>query len=56
MFYRTVYYGEYDCSGPGANLSMRAAYVQKLNDTEASVFLNVSFIDADQWLLPYSTT
>ncbi|KAB8601132.1 hypothetical protein FH972_025835 [Carpinus fangiana] len=51
---QTVFYGEYNCSGGGANMSMRASYVQRLNDTQASPFLNVSFIEADQWLQPYS--
>lgn len=53
---RTLFYGEYNCSGSGANMSMRASYVQRLNDTQASPFLNVSFIEADQWLQPYSTS
>ncbi|CAA2975457.1 probable pectinesterase 8 [Olea europaea subsp. europaea] len=50
---QSIFYGEYNCSGPGANLTLRAPYVQRLNDTQASPFLNVSFIDADQWLQPY---
>ncbi|KAL2474042.1 CTP synthase family protein [Forsythia ovata] len=50
---RSIFYGEYNCSGPGANMTLRAPYVQRLNDTQASTFLNVSFIDADQWLQPY---
>ncbi|GLT28158.1 hypothetical protein SLA2020_031090 [Shorea laevis] len=51
---QTIFYGEYNCSGPGANLTMRATYVQRLNDTQASPYLNISFIDGDQWLQPYS--
>ncbi|XP_056168464.1 probable pectinesterase 8 [Syzygium oleosum] len=47
---QTIYYGEYNCSGAGANMSLRAPYVQRLNDTQASPFLNISFIDGDQWL------
>ncbi|CAI0440059.1 unnamed protein product [Linum tenue] len=47
---QTIFYGEYNCSGAGANLSLRAPYVQKLNDTLAAPFLDMSFIDADQWL------
>ncbi|GAV78244.1 Pectinesterase domain-containing protein, partial [Cephalotus follicularis] len=49
----TVFYGEYNCSGSGANMTMRVPYVQRLNDTQASLFLNVSFIDGDQWLQSY---
>ncbi|XP_030513194.2 probable pectinesterase 8 [Rhodamnia argentea] len=47
---QTVYFGEYNCSGAGANMNLRAPYVQRLNDTQASPFLNISFIDGDQWL------
>ncbi|KAF6137962.1 hypothetical protein GIB67_041835 [Kingdonia uniflora] len=50
---QTIFYGEHNCSGVGANVTLRAPYVQKLNETQASPFLNVSFIDADQWLQPY---
>ena len=38
------------CMGVGANTSMRVPYAQRLNDTQASLFLNASFIDGDQWL------
>ncbi|CBI34119.3 hypothetical protein VitviT2T_004276 [Vitis vinifera] len=51
---QSIFYGEYMCKGPGANTSTRVPYAQKLNDTQASIFLNVSFIDADQWLQPYA--
>lgn len=47
---QTIFYGEYNCSGAGANMSLRAPYVQRLNDTQALPFLNISFIDGDQWL------
>lgn len=47
---RTIFYGEYNCSGAGANMTMRAPFVQKLNDTQASTFLNVSWIDGGDWL------
>ncbi|XP_073002936.1 probable pectinesterase 8 [Typha latifolia] len=52
---QTIFYGEYKCSGAGANMTMRAPYVQKLNDTQASSLLNTTFIDGDQWLQPYSS-
>lgn len=35
-------------------MTMRAPYVQRLNDTQASLFLNTSFIDGDQWLQSYN--
>ncbi|XP_045795519.1 probable pectinesterase 8 [Trifolium pratense] len=47
---QTIFYGEYNCSGPGASVNMRAPYVQRLNDTQAFQFLNTSFIDGDLWL------
>ncbi|KAJ1380328.1 Pectinesterase, catalytic [Sesbania bispinosa] len=47
---QTIFYGEYNCSGPGANMALRAPYVQRLNDTQAFPFLNTSFIDGEQWL------
>ncbi|KAK2651221.1 hypothetical protein Ddye_018710 [Dipteronia dyeriana] len=49
-----IFYGEYNCSGAGANMTMRAPYVQRLNDTLASYFVNMSFIDAQQWLQSYN--
>ncbi|KAF3443499.1 hypothetical protein FNV43_RR13182 [Rhamnella rubrinervis] len=50
---QTAFYGEYNCTGAGANMSMRVPYALRLNDTQAASFLNVSFIDGDQWLQPY---
>ncbi|XP_052178844.1 probable pectinesterase 8 [Diospyros lotus] len=53
---QTVFYGEYNCTGTGANTSLRVPYAQRLNNSQASPFLNLSFIDADQWLQPYLST
>ncbi|XP_065854753.1 probable pectinesterase 8 [Euphorbia lathyris] len=52
---QSIFYGEYNCTGAGANTTLRAPYVQRLNDTQALSFLNLSFIDADQWLPSYTT-
>ncbi|EYU34153.1 hypothetical protein MIMGU_mgv1a018901mg, partial [Erythranthe guttata] len=52
---QTIFYGEYNCTGDGANTTLRAPYAQRLNDTQASLFLNVSFIDADLWLQSYTS-
>eukprot|EP01018_Ginkgo_biloba_P020334 Gb_41518 [translate_table: standard] len=49
----TVFYGEYRCTGPGANGTLRVSYSQELNQTQAAPFLNNSYIDGDQWLLPH---
>ncbi|EOX93212.1 hypothetical protein QUC31_004025 [Theobroma cacao] len=51
---QTISYGEYNCTGDGANTTLRAPYVQKLDDTQASIFLNTSYIDGDQWLQSYN--
>lgn len=52
-FFRTVFYGEYKCTGEGANLANRVPYAQKLSDVQVLPYLNTSFIDGDQWLQPY---
>ncbi|PSR96405.1 Pectinesterase [Actinidia chinensis var. chinensis] len=49
----TIFYGEYMCGGAGANTTLRVPYALRLNDNQASPFLNVSFIDGDQWLQPF---
>ncbi|KAK4773796.1 hypothetical protein SAY87_028815 [Trapa incisa] len=49
-----IFYGEYNCTGAGSNMTLRVPYVQRLNDTQAAPFLNTSFIDGDQWLLQVS--
>ncbi|KAI3936816.1 hypothetical protein MKW98_021678 [Papaver atlanticum] len=51
---QTIFYGEYKCTGEGANTTLRTTYSQNLNDTQASSFINMSFIDADQWLQPFA--
>ncbi|XP_062191223.1 probable pectinesterase 8 [Phragmites australis] len=50
---QTVFYGEYKCTGDGANLADRVPYAQKLSDEQVLPFLNTSFIDGDRWLKPY---
>ncbi|XAR52847.1 Pectinesterase [Bertholletia excelsa] len=50
---QSIFYGEYMCAGAGANTTMRVPYAQRLNDTQASLFLNISFINGDQWLQPF---
>ncbi|KAI9099157.1 hypothetical protein K1719_024924 [Acacia pycnantha] len=47
-----AYYGEYKCSGPGANLTGRVAWAHILTDQQALPFLGTHFIDGDTWLLP----
>ncbi|KAK1356773.1 Pectinesterase [Heracleum sosnowskyi] len=45
-----VYYGEYECSGPGANLSGRVSWARILTAQEAKPFIGTYFIDGDTWL------
>lgn len=51
---KTVFYGQYRCSGPGANQTLRVSYSQELNQTQAAPFLDVSYIDGDKWISPPS--
>lgn len=48
---RRVYYGEYKCSGPGANMTGRVSWARMLTDKEAQPFLGTSYIEGDTWLL-----
>ncbi|KAK2968309.1 hypothetical protein RJ640_021698 [Escallonia rubra] len=45
-----VYYGEYMCTGPGANLSGRVSWAQVLTEEEAKPFMGTSYIDGETWL------
>ncbi|OIT29418.1 PREDICTED: probable pectinesterase 8 [Nicotiana attenuata] len=52
---QTIFYGEYNCSGAGSSMTLRAPYVQRLNDTQILPFLNSSFIDANLWLQSFTS-
>ncbi|XP_010534682.1 PREDICTED: probable pectinesterase 15 [Tarenaya hassleriana] len=47
---RTVFFGEYANYGPGADRSGRVPYSKQLTEVEASLYMNLSYIDGDQWL------
>ncbi|KAM0945087.1 putative pectinesterase [Dioscorea sansibarensis] len=49
---QTVLFGEYDSEGPGANGTTRVAYSKELDQCEAAPFMDISFIDANDWVLP----
>ncbi|KAK3000225.1 hypothetical protein RJ639_023844 [Escallonia herrerae] len=49
---KTVFYGEYDCSGPGSDLSHRVGFAKKLGDADVKPFLSLSFVEGSKWLLP----
>ncbi|KAH9543531.1 hypothetical protein CY35_13G070300 [Sphagnum magellanicum] len=47
---KTVYYGQYKCSGPGANTKGRVNWSLELTDAQARPFKTISFIDGASWL------
>lgn len=47
---RTVYYGQYQCSGPGSDVSQRVNWSHELSDAEAQYFSQLSWIDGQAWL------
>ncbi|WOL18238.1 hypothetical protein Cni_G27031 [Canna indica] len=49
---RSVYFGEYECIGPGANYSQRAAYAKQLDQCQAASFMDISYIEGKDWALP----
>ncbi|KAK4782160.1 hypothetical protein SAY86_016262 [Trapa natans] len=46
-----VYYGEYKCSGPGANMTGRVTWARVLSDEEAKPFIGTHYVDGESWLL-----
>lgn len=47
---KTVFYGQYQCSGPGAATGGRVGWSRELSASEAAAFSSVSFINGNQWL------
>ncbi|CAA7401192.1 unnamed protein product [Spirodela intermedia] len=48
---RTVFYGEYNCSGPGSSTADRVGYARVLTEKQVKPFLSPTFIRASTWLL-----
>ncbi|KAJ4829253.1 hypothetical protein Tsubulata_016583 [Turnera subulata] len=46
-----VYYGEYKCSGPGANSTGRVRWARVLTDEEAQPFIGTYYVEGDTWLV-----
>ncbi|KAE8008330.1 hypothetical protein FH972_004851 [Carpinus fangiana] len=46
-----VYYGEYKCSGPGANFTGRVPWARMLRDEEAKPFIGIHFVEGYSWLI-----
>ncbi|KAI5056638.1 hypothetical protein GOP47_0028456 [Adiantum capillus-veneris] len=47
---RTVFYAEFECSGPGANNSTRVPWARQLTTQEAQPFLSIAFVNGETWL------
>ncbi|KAG5376555.1 hypothetical protein IGI04_041151 [Brassica rapa subsp. trilocularis] len=47
----TVFYGQYKCTGAGANYAGRVAWARELTDEEAKPFISLTFIDALVFLI-----
>ncbi|KAF5458677.1 hypothetical protein F2P56_022690 [Juglans regia] len=48
---KNVFYGEYQCSGPGSSASNRK-FGKTLSDDQVKPFLSTTFIGGSQWLVP----
>lgn len=50
VFFRTAVFGEYECKGRGADRRGRVPWSKSFSYGEARPFLDMSFINGDQWL------
>ncbi|GFP87035.1 pectinesterase 2 [Phtheirospermum japonicum] len=48
----TVYFGEYNNRGPGANWEKRVPFAKKLSAADVKPFLSLAFVEGSKWLLP----
>ncbi|KMT10039.1 hypothetical protein BVRB_5g122510 [Beta vulgaris subsp. vulgaris] len=48
---KSVYYGEYKCSGPGSNMTGRVHWARALTDKEAEPFIGTYYVEGDTWLI-----
>ncbi|KAK6944898.1 Pectinesterase, catalytic [Dillenia turbinata] len=46
----TVFYGQYKCTGPGADFAGRVPWSRELTDAEAMPFITLTFIDGSEWI------
>ncbi|KAJ1289056.1 hypothetical protein BS78_02G135800 [Paspalum vaginatum] len=49
---QSVFFAEYDCTGPGAGGAGRVPYTRQLDQRQAAPFMDVSYIDGTQWDVP----
>ncbi|KAI3880063.1 hypothetical protein MKX03_003884 [Papaver bracteatum] len=52
----TVFFGEYECIGPGANNAFRASFSKQLGHFKAAQYMDISYIQGNKWLLPNDQT
>lgn len=50
---KTVYYGQYKCTGVGADTKGRVNWSKELTDAQARPFLSWDFVDGKQWIGKY---
>ncbi|CAD5193068.1 unnamed protein product [Musa acuminata subsp. malaccensis] len=49
---QSVYFGEYECMGPGANYTLRTSYAKQLDQCQAASFMDISYVEGKDWVLP----
>ncbi|KAF3323420.1 pectinesterase QRT1 [Carex littledalei] len=47
----TAYFGEYSCSGAGAELGSKVSWAKSLTYQEAQPFMSQGYIDGNEWLM-----
>jgi pectinesterase len=45
-----VFYGQYDCYGPGSDTRGRVDWAMELTYEQAKPFMTTDFIDGNDWL------
>jgi len=55
IIYRTVRFGEYQNTGPGADPKGRAPITKQLSETEVKPYITLAMIEGSKWLLPPPT-
>lgn len=49
-FCSTTFFGQYELTGPGANLSHRAPWAKLLTEADVLPYLGLNFVNGGQWL------
>ncbi|KAH7542918.1 probable pectinesterase 15 isoform X1 [Ziziphus jujuba] len=48
---QTVFFGEYECFGHGANYMNRVSFAKQLDQSVAARFMDISYINGSEWIL-----